>query len=265
MTYRIKDWGDTYENSRSKSIKDCQWTPIPNKQSGLGYKKLIMGHKNGTAHYGAWVAIVLRCSKQTDRSGYLTDGGRKTDPPLTIDDIALMTSVPAKIFEEALPRFVEIGWLEEIPDVMAMALPQDTTALPQSEFSLPPNRRKEGIELNGMEGKESSELPSEYADLSDAFYKQRASKFSAIHPKGFTEKEIQAGAETIDKLIRLDGYTFEQVTDVLKYALEDDFWSRNVQSIPQIRKSKFKTMLGQMAKNGSFSDLKFDEKGDLIL
>jgi len=182
MVYRIKDW-DIYENSRSRQIKDCTWTPIPNKQSGLGYKKLVTGHKNGTAHYGAWVAIVLRCSKQHEREGYLTDGGKKTDTPLSVVDLALVTSIPESIIKEAIPRFVDIGWLEVVDKQ------QPVTSLPQGDesshpfvTSLPPNR----IEEKGIEGNriEEPSLPPIAPTRKKQLYPGSFESLWKIHPKG---------------------------------------------------------------------------------
>lgn len=115
MLYKIKEWNYHYENSRSRSIAHCNWTPIPNKQDGLGYKRLVATHGNGPAHYGIWMAIVLLVSKQrSPREGYLTHNGKIDGEPLTPADIHLTTGMPEKLISEALPRFAQIGWAEVI-------------------------------------------------------------------------------------------------------------------------------------------------------
>lgn len=128
MIYKIQDWGYHYENSRSRSIAHCNWCPIPNKQDGLGYKRLVATSGNGAAHYGVWMAIVLLASKQrSPRQGYLTVNGKSDGKPLTIEDLHLTTGLPKKIISEAFPRFVEVGWLEAIGSI------RDDTPLPQGE------------------------------------------------------------------------------------------------------------------------------------
>lgn len=51
-----------------------------------------------------------------------------------------------------------------------------------------------------------------------------------------TETLIKSGTETVDKLIRIDGHTLDDVKDVLRWAVKDDFWQRNVLSIASLRK-----------------------------
>jgi len=148
---RIKNWDEIYENSRSRIIKDCRWVPIPNKQDGLGYSRLVTGHGNGAAHYGVWVAIVCLCSRQTmPRQGYLTDDGTEVGRPLTTLDISLVTRLSEVDIKEALPRFVEIGWMSNNLNDM---VPYGNEAALQSHS-------KEGnrIEGNRIEQKEEEPL-----------------------------------------------------------------------------------------------------------
>ena len=41
MTYQIKDWGDAYENAKSRSIDNLSWVAMPNKQDGRSYRYLM--------------------------------------------------------------------------------------------------------------------------------------------------------------------------------------------------------------------------------
>lgn len=146
--YRIKDWESIYENSRSVHIKDCQWLPLPNKQDGLGYNRLIHGHGNGVAHYGVFIAMLCLCSRQTPpRFGWLTDNGQEDGEPLTAHDVSLQTRIPAEIIVESLPRLAnEAKWIEIYRrDGNGVA-----TTLPYQSLSLPPN----GIERNRIERKD---------------------------------------------------------------------------------------------------------------
>jgi hypothetical protein len=51
-----------------------------------------------------------------------------------------------------------------------------------------------------------------------------------------TEKAKNEWYDTLDKLIRIDGYTPEHIHDVIKRARMDDFWRQNFLSILKLRK-----------------------------
>lgn len=51
-----------------------------------------------------------------------------------------------------------------------------------------------------------------------------------------TEKAKHEWYDTLDKLIRIDGYTPEHIHDVIKRARMDDFWRTNFLSILKLRK-----------------------------
>lgn len=126
--HRIRDWDKLYENAESRKIEQCRWTPIPNKQDGLGYRK-IMERQDGASIYGAWVALVLACGKQKGRKydkvescwtgnprlGILSDDGTETGEPLTANDLHLITGIPKKIMAKAIDILVQdIKWLEVV-------------------------------------------------------------------------------------------------------------------------------------------------------
>ena len=53
-----------------------------------------------------------------------------------------------------------------------------------------------------------------------------------------TVAQINAGAKIIHDLERIDGYTPEEIKSVIEWALNDSFWSGNVQSPAGLRKKK---------------------------
>lgn len=105
--YRVTSWNTIYENNRSRDLKKTDWVPIPNRLDGDGYTELV-DHPNGAAHYGAWLAIVLIASRCNPRGVLLREGSK----PHTPHSLARMSRLPAEIFEESIPRFIDIGWLE---------------------------------------------------------------------------------------------------------------------------------------------------------
>jgi len=149
MIYCIKDWDRHFETHKTRILKHLTFVKLPNRQDGDGYT-LLLDHPNGAAHYAAWVALVLVSSRGTHPIGLCSDPAlwrrkapdierretpgieRRETPDLApichrcrgalIRDshighdgasLARMTRIPAAIFDEALPRLAEIGWLEE--------------------------------------------------------------------------------------------------------------------------------------------------------
>ena len=47
---------------------------------------------------------------------------------------------------------------------------------------------------------------------------------------------LKNSADTIDKIIRLDDFSFEYIGVVIKWAVKDDFWSNNILSLHGLRK-----------------------------
>jgi hypothetical protein len=41
MLYRIVDWDELFENSRTRQMKKMTWVPLPNKHDGDGYTELM--------------------------------------------------------------------------------------------------------------------------------------------------------------------------------------------------------------------------------
>jgi len=115
MTLQVTNWGENFENNKSRDVDRCSWHRMPNKQHGLGYARMVTGHRQGPAHYGAWVALLGVLSRQSKpRDGYLTDTGAKDGKPLSARDVALQTRFPTPVMETMLQRAVEIGWIKEL-------------------------------------------------------------------------------------------------------------------------------------------------------
>lgn len=141
MLYRIKDWDEHFEINRTKEIKHLRWVPIPNKQDGDGYTELVTEHKNGPAHYAAWIACVLIASKCDPRGTLLRDGRS----PHTPRSIARKSRLPVGIIREALKRVLAIGWMELIE------IPQEGARIPQVPAQK--GREGKGREEKGKTGK----------------------------------------------------------------------------------------------------------------
>jgi hypothetical protein len=180
VTYRIRDWASHFENNRTRDLKRMDWVPMPNRMDGDGYTELV-DHPNGAAHLGAWLAIVeiasrcevrgtllrdgrtlLRESRTFLRDGrtLLRDGAERAERPHNPQSLARISHLPAELFEEALPRLVDIGWLEivdaqVVDDKGVCEIPQEGAAKPQEGAAIPQEgavlTRARGTERNGTE------------------------------------------------------------------------------------------------------------------
>lgn len=149
MTYQIRDWNRNFENNKSREIDQCSFVCLPNKQHGMGFRR-IMAELDGATIYGIWVCIVAACSQQkTPRCGWLTEDGKKTGAAWTAMDIALKVGRPTAEIERCIsvvssPR---VGWLA------AVQVPVDC---PPSADEVPaecPEGRKERTEGKKEEGR----------------------------------------------------------------------------------------------------------------
>lgn len=148
ITYRIRDWDRHFENASSRKLKRLDWIALPNKMDGEGYTALV-DHPNGAAHFGAWVAIVEIASKQTPR-GSLPVGGISQDVGRICQSLGRISRLPARLFEEVLPRLVEIGWIEQLQSNQ-----QSATTLGESADALGESANtsaKSGSTLQGTTG-----------------------------------------------------------------------------------------------------------------
>jgi hypothetical protein len=109
ILYRVRDWDKHFENNRTRILANLSWVPMPNKMDGDGYTQLV-DHKSGAAHLGAWLAIVEVASKCHPRGTLVREDGT----PHTPDSLARVTRLPARVFDEVLPRLAsrELGWMD---------------------------------------------------------------------------------------------------------------------------------------------------------
>jgi hypothetical protein len=152
----VSDWQNRYENNRTRELKHMDWVPIPNQMDGDGFTELI-SHKNGAAHYGAWLALVLIASRCDVRGQLMRSCGRPHDA----ESLARISRISVKVFREALPRFLEIGWIENLGTMShdGAGIPQDDATLPQVDAAIPQDSassrardERNGTERKGTEG-----------------------------------------------------------------------------------------------------------------
>lgn len=156
MIYQVPSWDEFFENAKSRTYDECSFVCMPNKQHGLGFKR-IWSQPDGPALFGCWCALIQTLSRQRKpRRGYLTDTGRAPagycadgDVPgtiLTADDLAFMWGCPVELVQRMFEvcSGPKVGWLKALPDQIPEGYRKDTDRIPQS-----PERKKEEKEEKG--------------------------------------------------------------------------------------------------------------------
>lgn len=168
--YRIKNWNQVFENSESRKLKNLNWVPLPNSWEGLGYAR-VTKHKNAVTIMAAW-PLVIQIGSKCPQRGLLA----KVDAPLSVEDMADLTRMPAQIFDRALEALVDplIGWVEIVQiekgenGVWEINLQSKSQNLPQS----PDTSGSSGLEQNrteqkGMEQKEGMSIDIDSSSRSE--------------------------------------------------------------------------------------------------
>jgi len=106
---QIRDWEEHFE--KRPDYKGLKWVAVPNKLDGSGYTELV-DHPDGAAHYGAWIALLLIASKCRPRGTLLWN--RQGLLPHDPTSLSRISRIPSAVFQEAIPRLLTIGWLEQI-------------------------------------------------------------------------------------------------------------------------------------------------------
>jgi len=175
MPYQIKNWNDHFENAKSRSVLNKTWGNLPNKQDGLGYG-LIMREPDGAAIYGAFVALVLMCSKQPNpRGGWITETGAPDARPLTALEISIKTQMPEEVVERMLKvtSSTPVGWVEDTARIPRgyRADTTDTESIPIKEG---------GKEV--VEGRERVERAREYPNKNVEAVCEARPEFKSLNP-----------------------------------------------------------------------------------
>lgn len=101
---RITRWAGQHEVSQSRKVTGAlSWVAVPTKQ-GRGYCRLIA--KCGAEGLGVWVAILEQAASRTIGNRGVIMGD--------LDDVAMLTRLPADTIGRVLPVLYQIGWLEPI-------------------------------------------------------------------------------------------------------------------------------------------------------
>lgn len=114
MPYQIVDWTRHYENSKSRERDRCSFICVPNKQNGLGLARLLM-HEGGLTAYGLFHLIAGLASQQSrPREGWMTDNGKETGAPWTLEGMAVRWRLNESEIEKGLGVLCSpsVGWIK---------------------------------------------------------------------------------------------------------------------------------------------------------
>ena len=96
---------------------------------------------------------------------------------------------------------------------------------------------------------EAKQFPPEYHEFVEGFAAYVAQEHGAKAPK-ITPALISSSLDTVEKLVRIDGHSFETVQAAMRWAVRDGFWSKNALSLAGLRKrsdglTKFQKILAR--------------------
>lgn len=101
----------------------------------------------------------------------------------------------------------------------------------------PMNTIKECKKERKKKEPKQSKIDSDIFDFVSKF--QEATKsFHGNTAPDITDELIEKGADTIDKLVRLDGFKKEDVFSAVLWATKDHFWKNQIKSLGQLRSKK---------------------------
>lgn len=83
--------------------------------------------------------------------------------------------------------------------------------------------------------KELTAVSPEISEFVTAFQQHIVKIHKRQAPK-ITPGLINGGCDAVEKLIRLDGYTLDEIKAAMRWAVEDEFWSPNARSLAGLRK-----------------------------
>jgi len=232
--YRVIEWDKHYEHGHSRTVDKKSYQHFPNRQDGLGYKRLVANKAEGERRYGCFCAMILTLSKQDKsvRAGWLTHNGLPDGERYTALDLALMSGCTEEGMAQMLKACTSIGiaWVEVVDgDVSIIPKEPDEPELEEQKILSPEafdlcKKLKAGILHNDKKAK----VPKD-----EAF----------VYEKGW-------GSEA-RKLIEIDKREPEEIIKVMRFAITSGFWQSNILSMGKFRKHYPKLLLDSKRGKGS--------------
>ena len=124
ILYRIKAWGEVFENNETKKLKHLHWTPVPVHRDKRAYRRLAAS-PGGAAAYGIFIALRGVAACCNPRGTLCQSDGSALD----VIDLAAATGFSLAEVDSALKLLTSKGikWLEavESPDPSGALVPEE--------------------------------------------------------------------------------------------------------------------------------------------
>ncbi|HPC61967.1 MAG TPA: hypothetical protein PKX23_14985 [Verrucomicrobiota bacterium] len=143
--YCVANWDEKYETHQTGKLNERGWVRWPRQLDDLSYRRLA-AHPRACEALAAW-GVILQVASQGE-GGWLMRRGE----PLTAEDLAWVSGLPAAVFELALPLLASpaIGWLEVVVVVVAAAGASPAQGVSAAESG--PKDRTESARPEGVDG-----------------------------------------------------------------------------------------------------------------
>lgn len=158
---RIRKWGEQYETAETRKLKHLGWIALPNKQDGDGYADLLEDQE-GPGRFACWIGILQLASKCAVRGTLVREVGSGLVPH-DAATIARVTRMPRSLMDSAIPKLLEIGWLEwhelaEQPE--SPGAPAEDPGTPGANPGEPVQKGREGRGRKEGEGENATPSPA---------------------------------------------------------------------------------------------------------
>lgn len=97
------------------------------------------------------------------------------------------------------------------------------------------NNNNENNENNDNNSYSSCPSSDEPDDISESIASEMVSIMKSVKPDCKTPSSLKSWAKSIDRIIRLDGKTPEQIIELFTWAQHDSFWTANIRSPDKLR------------------------------
>lgn len=143
-----------------------------------------------------------------------------------------------------------IGWLDIEPQSEPQSEPHieplsEPPIEPQPEPLTTPKQRKGKVK----ERDNKINISPEIIDFTEQF----SDYVCKLNPN-LKKPDLKKSADTVDKLIRLDGFTLDYIIEAIRWAVKDDFWGGQVFSLAPLRAKSKNTLTKFQNISNSFNN-----------
>lgn len=219
----------------------------------MGDYGCIASNKTIAAETGLAYKTVTNIISELNASGWIKVNMNEKNHRVNIEP-KLTIAVPT--FSQESQELTEVN---PSPAEEGSSPRRGTPPSPAEEPPLPPRRTIEYSNRNRNRNSnrntllvrkrtsEVSKTSAEAAEIVEKMHEMIKKRLPNRANKKRTQAQLQKDIETIEKIHRLDGYSYAEINAVMKWSQEDDFWSQNILSTAKLRKQFDKLVLRMRA------------------